>query len=71
MKPTSASLVLLISLLNIRNVQSGTERVAALKIGSKCKVLRENKNAVWSLSIELNVHKIPFPLTEFEPQLTD
>ena len=41
MRPTSASVVLIISLLNIRNVQSGTERVVALKIGSKYKVLNE------------------------------
>ena len=41
MKPISASLVLTIGLLNIRNVQSGTERVVALKIGSKSKVLNE------------------------------
>ena len=41
MKPTSASVVLIISLLNIRNVQSGTERVVAFKIGNKYKVLNE------------------------------
>ena len=63
MKPTSgrASVVLIISLLNIRNVQSGTERVAALKIGSKYKVLNEKIKKLCGRSVfsfVLSVHTI-------------
>ena len=51
MKPTIGSVVLIISLVNIRNVQSGTERVVALKIGSKYKVLNEKIKMVCGRSV--------------------
>ena len=66
MKPScSPSLVLIISLLNIRNVQSGTERVVALKIGSKYKVLNEKIKMLCGRSVftQFSPLRTPFPLS--------